>query len=74
MLCKSETLAHQAPQAIARHCVASGFHRHGEADTSVRETIGLDAKSEEAVIDAPAAGIDRIELQLAAQTQFCAET
>jgi hypothetical protein len=74
VLCKTETLAYQAPKAISRHRVARGFHRHGESDSSVCESIGFDAKSEEAVVDTPATGIDRIELQLAAQAQFCAKT
>ena len=74
MLRKPEALSHQAPQSISRHGIASGFHRHGKTDASVCEPIGLDAKSEEAVVDAPPTGVDRIELQLAAQAQFCAKT
>jgi len=38
------------------------------------ETVGLDAKSEELVVDALAGRVDRIELQLAAQAQFRTET
>ena len=71
---ESKTLFDHAPQAISRHCIAGGFHRHGESDSSVCESIGLDAKSEESIVDTPATGIDRIELQLAAQAQFCAKT
>ena len=74
MLRQPEALSHQAPQSISRHGVASGFHCHGKADASMCEPIGLDAKSEEPVVNAPPTGIDRIELQLAAQAQFCAKT
>ena len=74
MLREPETLPHQATQSVALHCIAGGFHRHGEADTRVREPVGLHSKCEESVVDAPPTGIDRIELQLAAQTQLCAKT
>ena len=74
VLRKAEALAHQAAQAISRDGIASGFHRHGKTDAGMREPIGLDAKSEEPVVDAPPTGVDRIELQLAAQAQFCAKT
>ena len=74
VLREPEALSHQAPQAISRHGIASGFHRDGETDARMREPIGLDAKSEESVVDAPPTGVDRIELQLAAQAQFCAKT
>jgi hypothetical protein len=74
MLRKPEAFSHQAPQPISRHGVASGFNCHGKPDASMREPIGLDAKSEEPVVNASPTGIDRIELQLAAQAQFCAKT
>jgi hypothetical protein len=74
VLSHSKALFDQAPQAISRHGIASGFYRHRQPDSSVCESIGLDAKSKEPVVDAPATGIDRIELQLAAQAQFCAKT
>jgi len=74
VLGQSETLAHQASQSISRHGIASSFHRHGKSHAGMREPVGLDAKSEESVVDAPPTGIDRIELQLAAQAQFCAKT
>ena len=73
VLREPEGLAHQAAQAIARDGIAGGFHRHGQADAGMRETIGFDAQPEEAVVDAPAAGVDRIELQLAAQAQLGAK-
>jgi hypothetical protein len=40
----------------------------------MRETVGLHAQGEESVVDTPATSIDRIELQLATQAQFGAET
>jgi hypothetical protein len=74
MLRQPEALSYQAPQSISGHGVAGGFHCHGKPDASMREPIGLDAKSEEPVVNAPPTGVDRIELQLAAQAQFCAKT
>jgi hypothetical protein len=71
---EAEALFHQAPKAISLHCITGGFHRYGETHASMREPVGLDAKSEESIVDAAATGIDRIELQLAAQAQFCAKT
>jgi len=71
---KPEALSHQASQSISRHGIAGGFYRHGKTDASMSEPIGLDAKSEEPVVNASPTGIDRIELQLAAQAQFCAKT
>jgi hypothetical protein len=38
------------------------------------ESVGFHAQPEEAVIDALTAGVNRIELKLAAQSQFGAET
>ena len=40
----------------------------------MREPVGFHAQAEEPIVDASAAGVDRIELQLAAQAQFCAKT
>jgi len=40
----------------------------------MREPIGFHAQTEEAIVDAPATGINRIELQLAAKTQLSAKT
>jgi hypothetical protein len=74
MLREPEALSHQAPQSISRHGIASGFHRHGKTDASMREPIGLDAKSEEPVVNASPTGIDRIELQLAAQAKLRTKT
>jgi hypothetical protein len=69
-----KTLPDQATQAISRHGVASGFDRYRETHASMRESVGFDAKSEESIVDAPATGIDRIELQLAAQAQLRTKT
>jgi len=69
-----EALLDEAPQAIARHGVSRGFHRDGKSYTRMREPIGFHAQTEEAIVDAPATGIDRIELQLAAKTQLSAKT
>jgi hypothetical protein len=74
MLSKPEALTHQATQPISRDCIAGGFHRHGQADAGMGESVGFHAECEESVVDAPPTGIDRIELQLAAQAQFCAKT
>jgi hypothetical protein len=74
MLDESKSLPHQAPQPISGNGVASGFHRDGESDTRMRESIGFHAQAEESIVDTTATGVDRIELQLAAQTQFCAKT
>ena len=74
MLGEPEALLDETPQAIARHGVSRGFHRDGKSYTRMREPIGLHAQTEEAIVDAPATGIDRIELQLAAQTKFCAKS
>jgi hypothetical protein len=40
----------------------------------MRKSIGFHAERKEAVIDAPSAGVDRIELQLAAQAQLRTKT
>jgi len=74
VLDETEAFPHQAPQPISRDCIASGFHRDGESDARMRESVGLHAQCEESVVDTPATGVDRIELQFAAQAQFCAET
>jgi hypothetical protein len=37
----------------------------------MRESIGLHPQTEVPVVDAPATGVDRIELKLAAQAQLC---
>jgi hypothetical protein len=71
---KPETFLDHAAQAISRHCIAGGFHRHGKTHASMLEPVGFDAQSEESVVNAPTTRIDRIELQLAAQAQFCAKT
>ena len=74
MLRKPEALSHQAPQAVSLDCIAGGFHRHGKTHTRMRKPVGLHSKCKESVVDAPPTGIDRIELQLAAQAQLCAKT
>jgi len=74
VLNEPEAFPHQAPQPISRDSVAGGFHRHRESDARMRESVGFDAQCKESVVDAPPTGIDRIELQLAAQAQFCAKT
>jgi hypothetical protein len=74
VLGEPETLLDDAPQAIARHGVSRCFHRDGKSDTRVREPIGFHAQTEETIVDAPAAGVNRIELQLAAKTQLSAKT
>ena len=74
MLGEPEALLDETPQAIARHGVSRGFHRDGKSYTRMREPIGLHAQTEEAIVDPPATGIDRIELQLAAKTQLSAKT
>ena len=66
MLDEPEGFLHQAPQAVACHGISRGFHGYGEPHTRMREPVGLHAQTEEAIIDAPSTGIDRIELQLAA--------
>jgi hypothetical protein len=68
VLGQAETLFDHASQAIPSHCVSRGFHRDGKAHAGMRESIGLDAKSEESIVDAPATRVNRVELQLAAQT------
>ena len=74
MLDETKALAHETPQPISRDGVAGGFHRDRESDAWMREPVGLHAQCEESVVDTPATGIDRIELQLATQAQFGAET
>jgi len=68
VLSEAEGFLHLAAQAIAGHCISCGFYRDCQAHAWMRESVGLDAKGEESIVDAPATGIDRIELQLAAQT------
>ena len=74
VLGKPEALLDDAPQAIACHGISRGFHRDGESDTRMREPVGFHAQSEEAIVDAPATGVNCIELQLAAQSQLSAKT
>jgi hypothetical protein len=74
VLGEPEALLDDTPQAIARHGVSRGFHRNSKSDTRMREPIGFHAQSEEAIVDAPATGVNRIELQLAAKTQLSAKT
>ena len=74
MLGEPEGLAHQAAQAVADHGVAGGFHRNGEADARMRESIGFDAQSKEAVVDTAPGRVDRVELRLAAQAQLSAKS
>jgi hypothetical protein len=69
-----ETFLDHAPQAVSRHGIARGLYRHGKSYARVREPIGLYAKSKETVVDAPATGVDRVELQLAAKAQLSAKT
>ena len=74
MLRQPECLAYQAPQAIALHGVAGGFYRHCQSDTRMSESIRFHAQREEAIVDATTIGVDRIELQLAAQASLSAKT
>ena len=74
MLGKPEFFAHQASQAIASHGIAGGFHRHCQADTRMSEPIRFHAQREEAIVDASSAGVDRVELQLAAKAQLWTKT
>ena len=74
MLGKPEFLAHQAAEAIACHGIAGGFYRHGQPDTRMSESIRFHAQREEAIVDASSAGIDRVELQLAAKAQLWTKT
>ena len=71
---ETERFLHLAAQTVARHGVSRGFYRDGQTHAGMRESVGLDAKGEESIVDAAATGIDRIELQLAAQTKFCAKS
>jgi len=74
VLGEPEALLDETPQAVSRHGVSRGFHRNGKSYTRMREPIGFHAQTEEAIVDAPATGIDCIELQLAAKTQLSAKT
>ena len=67
VLRQPERLADQPAQPIARHPVAGRLHGHGQADSGMAESIGFDTKAEEPVVEASAARIQRIELQLATQ-------
>jgi len=71
---ETKALADLAPKPIARNGVACGFHRDCQPDPGMRKTIGFHAERKEAVIDAPSAGVDRVELQLAAQAQLRTKT
>jgi hypothetical protein len=73
VLREAKRLADQSPRSIARHAAAGGFHRHRESDPGMSETVGFDAQPEEPVIDSLSAGVDRVEVELAAQAQFGAE-
>jgi hypothetical protein len=71
---QAKAFTNLAPEAIARYGIACGFHRDCQPDPGMRKTIGFHAERKEAVIDAPSAGVDRIELQLAAQAQLRTKT
>jgi hypothetical protein len=74
VLGQSKALFDLPPQAIARDGIARSLHCHRKTESGMRESIGLHAQSEEAIVDASPAGVDRIELQLAAQSQLSAKT
>jgi len=74
MLLETKTLPDQAPQAIARNGAAGGFHRDREPDPRMREPVGFHAQREESIVDAAPAGVDRIELQLAAKSELGAKS
>src|SRR6476646_738541 len=73
MLRQPERLPDEAPRAVPRHGITRGLHSNGKTDAWMCEAVGFDAQAEEPVIESLAAGIDRIELELAAQAQFGAE-
>jgi hypothetical protein len=74
VLDESKTLFDYAPKTISRDCIAGGFNRDGEAEPRMCEPILFHSKTEKPIVDATAAGVDRIELQLAAQTQLRTKT
>jgi hypothetical protein len=65
---------HQSAQAIATYGVSRGFHRDCETDTRKGEIVRFDAQPEEAIVDAAAGGVNRIEVQFAPQAQFRPKT
>jgi hypothetical protein len=73
VLGETKRFADQAPQAIALDCIAGGFHGDSQTDAGKSKSIGLDAQTEETIVNALARGIQGIELQLAAQAQFGAQ-
>ncbi|MEO8018291.1 MAG: hypothetical protein ABI769_10785 [Pseudomonadota bacterium] len=68
MLRQAERLTYLAPQVIARHRVPGGFNRDRQPKPRMSEAVRFYSQPEEAIVDAPATGVDRIELQLAPQT------
>ena len=71
---QAKAFADLAPEAIARNGIACGFHRNCQPDSRMCETVGFHAEREEAIVDAPPARVDRVELQLATQTQLRTKT
>ena len=73
VLRQPESLAHQAPQAIARDGIAAVFTATARPMRGCARPLGLTRSPKKRSSMRSPAGIDRIELQLAAQAQFGAE-
>jgi hypothetical protein len=73
-LSEAKALTDLTSEPVARNGVSRGFHRDCQPDARVSKTVGFHAQREEAIIDTSPTSVDRIELQLAAQTQLRTET
>ena len=74
VLGEPECLANLAPYAISCDGIAGGLDCHRKANPGMAKSIRLYAQSKIAIVDSTAAGVDRIELQFAAQTQLWTKT
>jgi hypothetical protein len=73
MLAQPEALTDQPAQAIPEHRVTGRFHGHGETHAGMIQAVGHDAQGEKPVVDASAAGVHGVELQLATQPEVRAK-
>jgi hypothetical protein len=73
VLGEAEALADQTPESITLYCIPGGLDGNSQPHPRVRKPVCLDAQREEAVIDPTTTRVDRVELQLAPQSQVRAQ-
>ncbi len=74
VLRKTERLAHESSYTIAQNRIPRGLDRDREPNARMLQSVGNHTQPEESIVDSPAASVDRIELEFAAQTQLGSES